>query len=94
MVRPWVDRPFARRDSSLAFVAPRDRLNLKWLYPTCCFLTPLDAAFFTEDPKTAKLAVRPVYQSKLGRKASEGFAALRRKLRVKDISDSFESAGL
>ena len=78
----------------LSQAARRHNLTLKWLYPTCNFVTPLDAAFFTEAPETARLAVRPVYQSKLGRVATEGFAALRRKLRVRQISDSFESAGL
>ena len=74
--------------------AQKNKLNLRWLYPSSEFLTPLDAAFFTEDPQKARLAVRPHYHSFLGRKASEGFTALRRKLRVKNISDSFESAGL
>lgn len=79
---------------SLAHAAQQNKLNLKWLYPSSYFVTPLDASFFTEDPKSARLAVRPLYQSKLGRAASEGFTALRRKLRVRNINDSFESAGL
>lgn len=74
--------------------AQRDRLNLKWLYPTCHFLTPLDCGFFTDDPATARLTVRPIYQSKLEKKAMEGYTILRRTLRVKNISDSYESAGL
>ena len=78
----------------LTVSAQKHKLNLKWLYPSSELLTPLDAAFFTEDPQKARLAVRPHYHSLLGRKASEGFTALRRKLRVKNISDSFESAGL
>ena len=72
----------------------RNRLPLKWLYPTCHFLSPLDTRFFTEDPLQARLAVTPVYRSGLGKKASAGFAALRRKLRIRHVSDSFESAGL
>jgi hypothetical protein len=72
----------------------RNRLPLKWLYPTCRFLSPLDTLFFTEDPLLARLAVTPVYRSGLGRKTSAGFAALRRKLRIRNVSDSFESAGL
>jgi hypothetical protein len=72
----------------------RNRLPLKWLYPTCRFLSPLDTRFFTEDPLLARLAVTPVYRSGLGRKTSAGFAALRRKLRIRNVSDSFESAGL
>jgi hypothetical protein len=72
----------------------RNRIPLKWLYPTCRFLSPLDTQFFTEDPLRARLAVTPVYRSGLGRKTSAGFAALRRKLRIRNISDSFESAGL
>ena len=72
----------------------RNHLPLKWLYPTCRFLSPLDTRFFTEDPLLARLAVTPVYRSGLGRKTSAGFAALRRKLRIRNVSDSFESAGL
>ena len=72
----------------------RNRLPLKWLYPTCRFLSPLDTRFFTEGPLQARLAVTPVYRSGLGKKASAGFAALRRKLRIRNVSDSFESAGL
>ena len=72
----------------------RNRLPLKWLYPTCRFLSPLDTRFFTEDPLQARLAVTPVYRSGLGKTASAGFAALRRKLRIRNVNDSFESAGL
>lgn len=78
----------------LSQTAQNCKLNLKWLYPACHLATPLDTAFYTEDPGSAKLTIKPVYQSKIGKKASEGFAALRRKLRVKNISDSYESAGL
>jgi hypothetical protein len=74
--------------------ARRDRLTLKWLYPNCRCVSPLDTQFFTDDPSSAKLATKPVYRSRLGKKAFEGFAALRRKLRIKDINDSYESAGL
>ena len=78
----------------LATTARQSKLNLKWLYPSARIVSPLDAPFFTEPPETAKLAMRPVYKSGLGKAASEGFAALRRKLRVRNISDSYESAGL
>jgi len=74
--------------------AKRDRLTLKWLYPNCRCASPLDTQYFTDDPKTAQLSAKPVYRSRLGKKAFEGFAALRRKLRIKDLSDSYESAGL
>ncbi|MFQ5449461.1 MAG: hypothetical protein ACE5E9_02475 [Nitrospinaceae bacterium] len=74
--------------------AQRDKLPLKWLYPHCRCVSPLDTRFYTHDPKQARLAVKPVYRSRLGKKASEGFAALRRKLRIKNVSDSYESAGL
>ncbi|GJL77210.1 MAG: hypothetical protein NPINA01_01990 [Nitrospinaceae bacterium] len=74
--------------------AERERLTLKWLYPNCRCLSPLDTKFFTEESKSAQLATNPIYRSRLGKKASEGFAAFRRKLRIKNISDSYESAGL
>ena len=74
--------------------AERNRLTLKWLYPNCRCVSPLDTKYFTDDPKSAQLTTKPVYRSRLGKKAFEGFAALRRKLRIKDVSDSYESAGL
>ncbi|MFQ5482864.1 MAG: hypothetical protein ACE5ER_08900 [Nitrospinaceae bacterium] len=70
------------------------RLPLKWLYPGAQFVSPLDAGFYTQPAAKAKPAARPIYKSTLGKTASEGFAALRRALRVKNISDSYESAGL
>ena len=72
----------------------RNGLPLKWLYPACRFLSPLDTRFFTEDPLKARLAVTPVYRSGLGKTTSAGFATIRRKLRIRKVSDSFESAGL
>lgn len=74
--------------------AHKERLNLKWLYPAAEWISPLDASFYIHKPQTARLAQRPVYRSTLGKTASEGFAALRRKLRIKNVSDSYESAGL
>ena len=74
--------------------AQKEKLNLKWLYPASGWISSLDASFYLQKPKTARLAQRPVYQSTLGKTASEGFAALRRKLRIKNVSDSYESAGL
>ena len=71
-----------------------DRLKLNWLYPSHRLVTPLDTRFFTEPAEKARLTLRPMYQSLLGKSAFEGFTALRRKLRVKNISDSYESAGL
>jgi len=72
----------------------RNNIPLKWLYPACRFLSPLDTRFFTEDPLKARLAVTPVYRSGFGKTTSAGFAAIRRKLRIRNVSDSFESAGL
>ena len=47
-----------------------------------------------ELPNKAQLNARPDYKSLLGRKTLEGYTKLRRKLRIKDVSDSYESAGL
>ena len=70
------------------------RLPLKWLFPLCRYMSPLDTRFFLDPPDKAKLNGKPVYKSLLGRKALEGYTKLRRKLRIKDVSDSYESAGL
>ncbi len=70
------------------------QLPLKWLFPHCRYMSPLDTRFFIDPPKNAKLNTKPVYKSLLGRKTLEGYTKLRRKLRIKDVSDSYESAGL
>jgi hypothetical protein len=92
--KPETYRELVKLAENMNQAIQRNRIPLKWLYPTCRFLSPLDTRFFTENPLKAKLAVTPVYRSALGRKASAGFAALRRKLRIRDVSESFESAGL
>jgi len=70
------------------------RLPLKWLFPHCRYMSPLDTRFFLDSTEKAKLNAKPVYKSLLGRKTLEGYTKLRRKLRIKDVSDSYESAGL
>ena len=70
------------------------QLPLKWLFPHCRYMSPLDTRFFLDPPNKAKLNAKPVYKSLLGRKTLEGYTKLRRKLRIKDVSDSYESAGL
>ena len=70
------------------------QIPLKWLFPHCRYMSPLDTRFFLDPPNKAKLNARPVYKSLLGRKALEGYTKLRRKLRIKDVRDSYESAGL
>ncbi|QPJ64768.1 MAG: hypothetical protein G3M78_04940 [Candidatus Nitrohelix vancouverensis] len=77
----------------LGDVAAKNKLNLKWLYPNSRYMTPLDYGFYVEG-SPAQITIKPLYMSTLGKKTSEGFAAFRRKLRIRDISDSFESAGL
>ena len=84
----------AEAASYLEEAARTARLPMKWLFPHCRYMSPLDTRFFIDSPDKAKLNVKPVYKSRLGRKALEGFAAMRRKLRIKKVNDSYESAGL
>ncbi len=74
--------------------AKMNKLNLKWMYPSADKVSALDGVFFLQNPNEAKLVQKPIYKTTLGKTATEGFTALRRKLRVKNISDSYESAGL
>ncbi len=90
-------KEFERLLESVQFlekITEQKKLPLKWLYPNCRTVTPLDTRYYTQDSQSAKLTAKPVYRSMLSKKASEGFAAIRRKLRIKDVSDSYESAGL
>jgi len=73
--------------------ASQRKIPLKWLYPNSQCLTPMDAGFYIKGA-APQLKVKPLYQSSFGKMAEEGFAAFRRKLRIKNVSDSFESAGL
>jgi hypothetical protein len=72
----------------------KSQLPLKWLFPHCRYMSPLDTRFFLDPPNKAKLNAKPVYKSLLGRKALEVYTKLRLKLTIKDVSDSYESAGL
>jgi hypothetical protein len=58
------------------------------------FITPLEGRFFVADDTHINLWLQNFHDTKLGERISRNLSDLRRKLRVKRVSDSYTSAGL
>jgi hypothetical protein len=75
------------------YAAVRARgVNMGWIHDLVTGVAPLEA-----HPSGAPLVTRAVHgltRSRLGALATRGLARFRRRLRVKSISDSFESSHL
>src|SRR4029077_11593564 len=75
------------------YAAVRARgVNMGWIHDLVAGVAPLEA-----HPSGAPLVTRAVHgltRSRLGALATRGLARFRRRLRVKSISDSFESSHL
>ena len=70
------------------------RLNLQWLRDLGQAVTPLEARFFAGDDAKLDVAVSSFYRSRLGGRAARSLSRFRRRLRVKQVSDSFDSSQL
>ncbi len=57
-------------------------------------ITPIEARFFAGDDAKLDVAFSNFYRSKLGSRAVRGLSQLRRRLRVKRVSESFDSSQL
>ncbi len=68
------------------------RLPMTWVRDLPIGITPLDARFFVD--AQARVAVGSFYRSRLGTLAARSLSRLRRRLRVKTVSDSFDSSHL
>jgi hypothetical protein len=76
------------------FTAVRDaKINMGWVQDLSFAITPLEARFFVSE--AARLSVaQQFYRSRLGGLTARNLARLRRRLRVRTVSDSFDSSHL
>jgi hypothetical protein len=57
-------------------------------------ITPIEARFFAGEDAKLDVAVSSFYRSKIGSRAVRGLSRLRRRLRVRRVSESFDSSRL
>ncbi len=77
------------------FRAVRDaRINMHWVRDLSFAVTPIEARFFAGDDARASIGMGQFYRSRLGALAARNLSRLRRRLRVRQVSDSFDSSHL
>jgi len=87
-------------DETAAVVAHLDRttrerqLPVTWIRELALGVTPLDACRLTGTTPPGSAAVQALTRWRLGAYAARGMARFRRRLRVKAVSDSYESSHL
>lgn len=75
--------------------AVRDaKIHMGWVRDLSFAITPLEARFFAGDDARVAVAMQHFYRSRLGNAAARSLARLRRQLRVRTVSDSFDSSHL
>ena len=75
--------------------AVRDaKINMGWVRDLSFAITPLEARFFAGDEARMAVTMQHFYRSKLGTLAARSLSRLRRRLRVRLVSDSFDSSHL
>jgi len=77
------------------YTAVRDaRINVQHMRDLDYAITPIEARFFADEDARLDVAVSGFYRSKLGARAVRGLSRLRRRLRVRKVSESFDSSHL
>lgn len=70
------------------------RIPMGWVRDLGGAITPLEARFFAGGQARRAVAMQQFYRSRLGGVAARSLARLRRRLRVRTISDSFDASHL
>lgn len=70
------------------------RINMHWVRDLSFAVTPLEARFCVDEATRSGLGLGQFYRSRLGALAARNLARLRRRLRVRQVSDSYDSSGL
>jgi len=72
------------------------RINMHWVRDLSFAVTPIEARFFADDDAraSASAGLGSFYRSRLGSLAARNLSRLRRRLRVRQVSDSFDSSHL
>lgn len=72
----------------------KSRINMSWSKNVSTYMTPLEGRYFAGEDAKLHVAMQNIYKSRIGGKAVRGLAGLRRRLKVKEVDESFESSGL
>jgi len=70
------------------------RINMGWIRDLSFAITPLEARFFAGADARVAVAMQQFYRSRLGSVTTRNLSRLRRRLRVRTVSDSFDSSHL
>jgi hypothetical protein len=104
LFRPTEDEPLHRGTLPAAddvapvfahlFSAVRNaKINMNWVRDLSSAVTPLDARFFSSDGAALSVSGQ-FYRSRIGGLAARNLSRMRRRLRVRKVSDSFDSSHL
>ncbi len=69
-------------------------INMNWVRDLSFAVTPFEARFFADSDTPIPSGLGPLYRSKLGNMAVRNLSKLRRRLRVRQVSDSYGSSNL
>jgi hypothetical protein len=70
------------------------KINMGWVRDLSFAITPLEARFFVGDDARGMVAGHQFYRSRLGTFAARSLSRMRRRLRVRRVSDSFDASHL
>lgn len=70
------------------------RISMHWVRDLSFAMTPIEARFFADEEARAVAGLGSFYRSRLGSLAARNLSRLRRRLRVREVSDSFDSSHL
>jgi len=70
------------------------RINMGWIGDLSFAITPLEARFFAGDDARLAVAMQQFHRTRIGSVTTRNLARLRRRLRVRTVSDSFDSSHL
>jgi len=71
-----------------------NKINMNWSKHVSIFITPIEGRYFTNDQAKLEVTLYNLYKSKIGGMATREIAKLRRRLKVREVEDSFDSSEL
>lgn len=69
-------------------------INMNWVRDLSFAMTPFEARYFSDPNAIVPSGLGPLYRSKLGNLAVRNLSRLRRRLRVRQVNDSYGSSNL
>ncbi len=69
-------------------------INMNWVRDLSFAMTPFEARYFSDPDAIVPSGLGPLYRSKLGNLAVRNLSRLRRRLRVRQVNDSYGSSNL